>query len=48
LSQLRYLLGELYRRLGDGKTATTWYDRAIAEADKDLKALAEKQKALIR
>ncbi len=47
-AQLKYLLGEIHRRLGDGKAAVEWYDKAIADADKDMKALCEKQKALIK
>jgi len=48
VSQIQYLLGELYRRSGDGKLAHKWFDSAIEGADKDLKALAEKQKALVK
>jgi uncharacterized protein (DUF2225 family) len=48
VSQIQYLLGELHRRMGDAKLASEWFDKAIAGADKDLKALAEKQKALVK
>jgi tetratricopeptide (TPR) repeat protein len=47
-SQIKYLLGELYRRMGDTKAANEWFDKAIQDADKDLKALAEKQKAQVK
>jgi uncharacterized protein (DUF2225 family) len=44
--EVAYLLGELSRRLGDAKSAVTWYQKAIDTTDSDpLKKLAAAQKA---
>jgi uncharacterized protein (DUF2225 family) len=44
-STIVYLIGELYRRVGDQDVALYWFDRAIAEAeDPRLRELAEQQK----
>jgi uncharacterized protein (DUF2225 family) len=41
-----YLVGELYRRVGDTAVAHSWFDRAIADADDPkLRQLAEQQKS---
>jgi uncharacterized protein len=40
-----YLIGELYRRVGERPVACVWFDRAIAETtDERLRKLAEQQK----
>jgi hypothetical protein len=45
--EVAYLLGELSRRLGDGKAAVTWFQKALDTTDSDpLKKLAAAQKAL--
>jgi uncharacterized protein len=41
-----YLVGELYRRVGDIKIATYWFDAAIAEAEKDPNAARIKEIAI--
>jgi hypothetical protein len=42
---LEYLVGELYRRVGDTAVAHQWFDVAIEDATQtDLKELAEQQK----
>ncbi|MFI5844088.1 DUF2225 domain-containing protein [Catenuloplanes sp. NPDC051500] len=44
---LTYLVGELYRRIGETATAHTWFDRTIAltDGDPDFAELAERQKS---
>jgi hypothetical protein len=45
--EVAYLLGELSRRTGDPKAASTWYQKAIDTTDSDpLKKLAQSQKLL--
>ena len=45
--EVAYLLGELSRRMGDGKAAVTWFQKSIDSTDSDpLKKLASAQKAL--
>lgn len=46
---LSYLIGELYRRLGDNKTALIWFGRVLANraAKNKIKDMAREQKYLI-
>jgi hypothetical protein len=45
--EVAYLLGELSRRLGDGKAAAGWFQKSIDSTDSEpLKKLASAQKAL--
>jgi uncharacterized protein (DUF2225 family) len=48
LADVEYILGELYRRLGEKEAAAQWFDKVIARDElKDLVKIAKEQKALL-
>lgn len=47
-ADVEYILGELYRRLGEKESAGQWFDKVIARTElKDLVKIAKEQKALL-